>query len=120
MVNRLADGVNPSWRLDTNFLRAASISLGSCMRHKSKPLLRRLIGSAWSSSNTLFHQGTPQEESPRRESVRKTQGSGLIISDHGGIVTNNHVVAGNLITSRCPPDLPASCRELFAAVKQAV
>lgn len=27
---------------------------------------------------------------------------------------------GNLITSRCPPDLPAFCREIFAAVRQAV
>jgi len=27
---------------------------------------------------------------------------------------------GNLITSRCPPDLPAFCREIFAAIKQAV
>ena len=30
------------------------------------------------------------------------------------------VVDGNLITSRCPPDLPAFCREIFAAVRQAV
>ncbi len=30
------------------------------------------------------------------------------------------VVDGNLITSRCPPDLPAFCREVFAAVRQAV
>jgi protease I len=30
------------------------------------------------------------------------------------------VVDGNLITSRCPPDLPAFCRAIFAAVRQAV
>ncbi len=30
------------------------------------------------------------------------------------------VVDGNLITSRWPPDLPAFCREIFAAVRQAV
>lgn len=30
------------------------------------------------------------------------------------------VVDGNLITSRYPPDLPAFCREIFAAVRQAV
>jgi protease I len=30
------------------------------------------------------------------------------------------VVDGNLITSRCPPDLPAFYREIFAAVRQAV
>jgi len=30
------------------------------------------------------------------------------------------VVDGNLITSRCPPDLPAFCRAIFAAIKQAV
>jgi protease I len=30
------------------------------------------------------------------------------------------VVDGNLITSRCPPDLPAFCREIFAVIKQAV
>ena len=28
------------------------------------------------------------------------------------------VVDGNLITSRCPPDLPAFCRQIFAAIKQ--
>jgi protease I len=30
------------------------------------------------------------------------------------------VVDGNLITSRFPPDLPAFCRAIFAAIKQAV
>jgi protease I len=30
------------------------------------------------------------------------------------------VVDGNLITSRCPPDLPAFCRQIFAAIKQEV
>jgi protease I len=28
------------------------------------------------------------------------------------------VVDGNLITSRCPPDLPAFCRQIFATIKQ--
>jgi protease I len=30
------------------------------------------------------------------------------------------VVDGNLVTSRCPDDLPAFCREMFAAARQAV
>ncbi len=30
------------------------------------------------------------------------------------------VMDRNLITSRCPPDLPAFCRQIFAALRQAV
>jgi len=30
------------------------------------------------------------------------------------------VVDGNLVTSRCPEDLPAFCREMFAVARQAV
>lgn len=30
------------------------------------------------------------------------------------------VMDGNLITSRCPPDLPAFCRQIFAAARQTV
>ncbi len=30
------------------------------------------------------------------------------------------VMDGNLITSRCPPDLPAFCRQIFAAIRQTV
>ncbi len=49
-------------------------------------------------------------------------GNNLDQEDHmrALILTANGVVDGNLITSRCPPDLPAFCREIFAAVRQAV
>jgi S1-C subfamily serine protease len=60
-------------------------------------------------------------EQAQRAGLKDQTGVAILkVSPGAEYVDREVVMDGNLITSRWPPDLPAFCRQIFAAIRQAV
>lgn len=89
---------NVASALDTDFTVAAELSVNAVVHVKTKTPMRAQSFGGFSDPFFEYFFGPQQrrqQQQPQQSPMQEGSGSGVIISDDGYIVTNNHVIDGS-------------------------
>lgn len=84
---------NAASAMETDFTVAAELTVNAVVHVKTKtPMRTQQFGGGFNDPFYEYFFGRPQQGQPREAPMQEGSGSGVIITEDGYIVTNNHVI----------------------------